>query len=86
MRLLYTERFRRAYSRLDEEGAGRVDGAIRMLAADPRHPGLRVKRIQGTEDVWEACASRSVRITFEMRGDLLLLRNVGPHDITLKNP
>jgi hypothetical protein len=51
-----------------------------------RHPGLRVKKVQGTSDIWEARASHSLRLTFEIHEDLLILRNVGPHDKVLKNP
>jgi hypothetical protein len=35
---------------------------------------------------WEARASNSLRLTFELRDDVILLRNVGAHDDTLKNP
>ncbi len=86
MRLQYTDRFQRAYNELDDDAAERVKKAIRLLAADPRYPGLRVKKMQGTENIWEARASRSLRPTFEMHGDLIVLRNVGAHDVTLKKP
>jgi mRNA-degrading endonuclease YafQ of YafQ-DinJ toxin-antitoxin module len=66
--------------------AVRVEKALRLLASEPRYPGLRVKRIQGTDGIWEAHASDSLRITFEMDGETLILRMVGPHDATLKNP
>ncbi len=59
---------------------------MRRLAEDPHYPGLRVKRIQGTDSIWEARASRSLRLTFEMDGDIITLRNVGDHDATLRNP
>jgi mRNA interferase RelE/StbE len=86
MRLQYTERFRRAFAALTDADAARVEKALRLLANDPRHPGLRVKRMQGTEGIWEARASDSLRISFEMHGGLLILRMVGSHDATLKNP
>ncbi len=86
MRLQFTDRFRRAYTDLTDADAERVDQALRLLAKDPRYPSLRVKRVQGTEHVGEARASVSLRITFEMHGGLLILRMVGPHDATLKNP
>jgi mRNA interferase RelE/StbE len=86
MRLFYTERFRRAYADLDDAQLEPVRKALRLLAADPRHPSLRVKKMQGTTDIWEARASRSLRLTFEMRDDVMLLRNVGTHDDTLSHP
>jgi mRNA interferase RelE/StbE len=86
MRLFYTERFRRAYADLDDAQLESVRKALRLLAADPRHPSLRVKKMQGTTDIWEARASRSLRLTFDMRDDVMVLRNVGSHDHTLDHP
>ncbi len=86
MRIEYTERFQRAYRALQGDDVRLVEKTLRQLAADPRYPELRVKKMQGRQDVWEARASESLRLTFEMRGDVLLLRNVGAHDDTLNNP
>ena len=60
--------------------------AITNLVTDMRHPGLRVKKIQGTGGIWEARVSASLRITFEIRDDLIILRSIGPHDETLGRP
>ena len=86
MRLQYTDRFQRAYNDLTDDDAERVKKALRLLVGDPRHPSLRVKRIQDTDHIWEASASLSIRLTCEMQGDLIVLRNVGAHDETLKKP
>ena len=86
MRLQYTNRFQSAYNDLTDDDAERVKKALRLLVENPRHPSLRVKRIQGTDHIWEASASLSIRLTFEMHGDLMVLRNVGAHDETLKKP
>ena len=86
MRFEYTDRFQRAYNDLTDQDAERVKKALRLLVENPRHPGLRVKRVQGTDRIWEARASLSIRLTFEMHGDLIVLRNVGAHDETLKKP
>jgi mRNA interferase RelE/StbE len=86
MRVEFTTRFERAYAALEVNQAEQVDKALRLLAADPRYPSLRVKKMEGRKGVWEARASESLRLTFEMRGDSILLRNVGLHDETLGNP
>lgn len=86
MRLQYTDRFRRAYRALSTEDRQQVQKALRRLAENPRYPGLHVKKMRGVRGIWEAQASRALRITFEMHEDVLILRNVGYHDATLKRP
>jgi mRNA-degrading endonuclease RelE of RelBE toxin-antitoxin system len=86
MKLQSTRRFERAYKELSDEAAVLVRKALMLLATDSRHPGLHVKKIQGTDDIWEARAGRSIRLTFEIHDDVIVLRNVGPHDETLKKP
>jgi len=80
-----TERFKRAYLELDDQKRQAVKKAVRLMATDIRHPSLRVKKLQGTRDIWEARASAGLRITFTWVGDLLILRNCGEHDMTLRH-
>ena len=86
MRFIVTERFSRAYRNLPDELQRKADKALRLLQDNPKHPSLRIKKIQGTSGIWEARVDRSCRITLEMRSDAFLLRNVGKHDETLGNP
>lgn len=86
MRIALTQRFKRAYQEMQSEDRSRADKALVLLAANLRHPSLRVKKIKGTEGIWEARASQSIRITFELHGDLILLRNIGKHDEALGRP
>ncbi len=80
------ERFRRAYRRLSRRDQERVDRAIARFVADPGHPSLRVKRVQGTAGIWEARASDALRFTFQRTEGGVVLRNVGAHDATLTEP
>ena len=82
----YAPRFKRAYRKLGREEQQRVAEAIRRLVADSSHPSLRVKKMQGMPNVWEARASDSLRLTFQRDGELITLRNVGAHDPTLRRP
>ena len=86
-----SERFRRAYRQLDRRTCDLVQKALAQFLADRTHPGLGVKRIQGTEGIWDMRAGPHIRITFEFQDHgegirVLVLRNVGHHDPTLKNP
>jgi mRNA-degrading endonuclease RelE of RelBE toxin-antitoxin system len=86
VRFVRTDRFKRAYRKLQASDQELVSKALRQLASDRAHPGLRVKRIKGTDKIWEMRAGRDVRITFEITDDVYRLRNVGRHDATLRSP
>jgi mRNA-degrading endonuclease RelE of RelBE toxin-antitoxin system len=91
MKFRRTNRFLRAYRKLDERYRTPVKKALTQFAADRTYPGLRVKRLQGTDRIWEMRAGRDIRITFEFDTDdegttIVVLRNVGHHDPTLRNP
>ena len=80
-----TKRFVRAYDRLPSDVRKRVDRALRLLEENWRHPGLQARRLSGHGDMFYARVDQNHRITYERRGDTLVLRSVGRHDETLKN-
>ena len=81
-----TKRFVRAYDRLPSDVRKRVDRALRLLEENWRHLGLQARRLSGHGDMFYARVDQNHRITYERRGDTLVLRSVGRHDETLKNP
>lgn len=86
MNFIETTRFKRAYKSLPDEVKIRAKEALRALAANMRHPPLHIKKIKGTKDIWKARVSLDYRITFQIIKDYFILRNVGHHDPTFKNP
>ena len=86
MKISRTARFKRAWQELTEEEKELGRKALRNLATDLRYPGLRVKKMEGVEHIWEARVSRSLRMTFGLEGDTIILRNIGRHDETLERP
>lgn len=81
-----TTRFKRAAKRLPAQDRDRLAKALLQYEADPSHPSLGIKRVQGTARIWEGRASESLRFTLEKIENGILLRNVGAHDATLKRP
>ena len=81
-----TTRFDKAYLALTPPIRAKVDRTLLLLDENWRHPGLRAKRLSGHRDIFYARVDRDHRLTYERFGDLLILRNVGHHDETLKNP
>ena len=80
-RLARTESFARDFRALPKEIQARTEKAILRLAQNPAYPSLRVKKMQGLKDIWEASVTMSYRLTFQRTGDTLILRRVGTHDI-----
>jgi len=54
---------------------------LALYENNPRHPSLRVKKIQGVGNIWEMSVTKSYRITFQRKEEIILLRNIGTHDI-----
>ncbi len=86
MRIARTARFKNAWRQLTKEDKALARKAVTNLLMNIRYPSLRAKKIQGAENIWEARVSRSVRLTFHILGDTIVLRNIGHHDKTLDKP
>ncbi|BCJ87803.1 cytotoxin [Effusibacillus dendaii] len=82
MIVVRSDRFVKVFKKLgSKEEQKRIICALELMGRDFRHPSLRVKRIQGTEALWEASASMDLRIVFEMTEDAIYLYRCGQHDI-----
>jgi mRNA interferase RelE/StbE len=81
-----TATFSKAWEQLTKEEKALARKAITNLAMNIRYPALRAKKIEGAENIWEARASHSLRITFQIEGNTIILRNIGHHNKTLEHP
>ncbi|HAG07550.1 MAG: hypothetical protein XD69_0917 [Clostridia bacterium 62_21] len=79
-RIVRTDSFLEQFCELGSQAQKRVVKTLRLLEDNPKHPSLRVHRIKGTP-VWEAYASKSIRVIFQREGDTLSLLACGRHDI-----
>ena len=86
MKIARTARFKKAWGQLTKGEKSLARKAITNLALDIRYPALRVKKIKGVENIWEARVSLSLRMTFQIEGNTILLRNIGRHDETVGRP
>ena len=89
MNLSFTSRFQKQLQRLvkrDPKLTRQVEKTLQYLRAfPPAHPSLRMKRIQGTDAVYECSVNMTVRITFAFgENDAIVLRNIDLHDDALK--
>jgi mRNA-degrading endonuclease RelE of RelBE toxin-antitoxin system len=80
-------RFKIAFKNLPPEIQAKVIKALKLLEENPRHPSLQTKPVHGIRGVYEARVDQSYCMTYQrLPNDILLLRVVGKHDETLKNP
>ena len=86
MQTVFTEQFEQAYEKLTGVEKRRVRKCLALLSDNPKHPSLCVKKMEGTRGIWEGRASERLRMTFEMAGGTVIMRNVGEHDRVLKRP
>ena len=82
-----TERFQKSYASLPYMIQDKAKNKLRLLAENPSYPSLQTKPVEGAPGIYEARVDRNYRLTYErLPGDILLLRVIGAHDETLKNP
>lgn len=86
MIFIRSDRFKNNYAKLNDEIKKKVKAKLKLMSENPMHPSLRTKRIQGTENIFEASVNMSNRMTWQYVEGGVLLRNIGEHDETLKNP
>lgn len=85
MKIQTTKKFDKDYLNLPEKIKDKTDEKLALFLENPQHPSLRVKKMQGYENLWEASINTNYRFTFQISCDVYILRKIGTHDI-LNNP
>lgn len=85
MNIDFSDRFLRDVAKLPPKIQERVEKQIELLAANPQHPSLDLKKMGGVGDIWRMKVTRGYRMTLRIDGDTARLRRAGTHDI-LKTP
>jgi len=85
MRLLFTKNFVRDYRKLPQAIQKAVDKQLELLLTNAQRASLAVKKMNDPRNIWEARVTLTYRLTFQIEGDIYILRKVGTHDI-LKKP
>ncbi|MBM3701350.1 MAG: hypothetical protein FJW68_10660 [Actinobacteria bacterium] len=87
MKFVYSDSFKKNVSDLSFEEKAILKEKLTLMFHNPRHPSLRTKKMQGRNSIFESTITMGTRITWQyIKEDAILLRKVGPHDKTLKNP
>ena len=76
-RLVYTRRAERDIKKLELNT---------LLIENPRHPSLGLKKIKGHPSIWEGRVTKSYRFTFQISGEIYILRRIGIHGVLNESP
>jgi mRNA-degrading endonuclease RelE of RelBE toxin-antitoxin system len=71
--------FRRDLAQLPPAIRRQVRDAYRLFAQNPRHPGLKFKKLPPHEDIWSVRINNDYRAIGRNRGDIMLWFFVGTH-------
>jgi len=86
MKILRTKVFKEDFKQLPKPTQDKFANKIMLFINDIHHPSLRVKKMKGHKNRWEASIDMFYRFTFEIHSDHYLLRRIGPHDDVLNKP
>ena len=86
MELFFSERFKKDYKLFLDVIKQVINSKLKILSENPLHPSLRTKKIKGREDIFETSINMHIRMTWNYYEGKILLRTIGEHDKTLKNP
>jgi mRNA interferase RelE/StbE len=84
VKFLVLRTFLKDYRKLPKAVQREAEEKLRLLAQDPRHPSLRIKKIRRTEGLWEGSVTMAYRFTFHKEAGNIVLGRIGTHDILKK--
>jgi mRNA interferase RelE/StbE len=85
MKIQTARPFERDYNALPKLIKDQADKQFAPLLENPHHPSLRAKKIKGHPNIFEGRVTKSYRFTFQISGEIYMLRRIGTHDV-LKTP
>ncbi len=82
LQITYTSRFQKHYKTLSQKEKTQFRTNLELFVENPLHPSLRVKRLQGTDDLFEFSVNMDIRVIWYYEGEALVaLVDIGHHDI-----
>ena len=85
MKLWFTHSFIKDYQALSSQLQRAVDKQLKLFLSNQRHPSLNIKKMQDPRGIWEGRITQGYRFTFQIEGEICILRRLGTHDI-LRTP
>ena len=70
----------KSYQNLPSQIRKKADKQLARIVIDIRYPSLRVKKMRGYHDKFEARIDSHYRFAFSIQGNILYIHTLGPHD------
>jgi len=86
MKLYPTKDFIECYESLPQRIQKQADKQLGLLLQNLHHPSLRMKKMKGVKNIWEARVTKDYRFSFGIKGDTYILRRIGKHQEVLRRP
>jgi hypothetical protein len=86
LNIYFSDLFQERVAELSDDAKKALKNKLALMIDNQKHPSLRAKKIKGYNNIFEASIVMHIRMTWEYYEDGILLRNMGEHDKTLKNP
>ena len=79
MKAVFSHRLIREYAKLPHEVQVKFDKQISFLLMNLRHPSLRAKKYDETQNIWQARVDDHHRFYFKIQGDTYEILSVMAH-------
>lgn len=85
MTVHYTDSFKNDFQKLPKIIQELSEKKLDLFVENARHPSLHIKKMTGTQHIWEGRINYHYRFTFQFNADIVILRRIGTHDILKKD-
>lgn len=83
--ITYSERFKKHYKKLTNIEKNQFKTKLRQFIDNPTLPSLRIKKIQGSDNLYEFSVNMDIRVIWHYEGkELVILIDIGHHNILNK--
>jgi mRNA-degrading endonuclease RelE of RelBE toxin-antitoxin system len=80
--VFFSNRFKKSFKKLHENEKKLFYKKLSLFVENHRHPGLRTKKIQGSEILFESSINMSIRVIWTYREEcIIFMLDIGHHDI-----
>jgi len=84
MKIRLSDDFKRDYKKLSRELQRVTDKKLKLLEFNLSHPSLRVRKMSGSQYVYEGSVNMRYRFLFQICEGVCILLNIGKHEIVKK--